>query len=144
MENSKRSAEEALNGAVSSRQHLCLQEGAAHDPLTTSGHRADSVQPSRFSSSTACHQLPCYPRRLVDNDDLLASIDRHGQNLADCLSLAELALAMVRCRSPPETDSVEDRLAKAEARIMGEISSKTFASFQIHPQDSDHLPFEPF
>ena len=80
----------------------------------------------------------------MDNDDLLTSIDWHGQGLTECLSLAESALAMVRCRSPPEVDSVEDRLAKAEARIMGEISIITFASFQFHPQDSDHLPFESF
>ena len=80
----------------------------------------------------------------MDNDDLLASIDRHGQSLAECLSLIESTLAMVRCRSPPEVDSVEDRLAKAEARIMGEISIITFASFQFHLQDSDRLPFESF
>ena len=61
--------------------------------------------------------------RWIDNDDLLASIDRHGQSLAECLSLTESALAMVRCRSPPTVDSVEDRLAKAEARIAGEILS---------------------
>ena len=41
-----------------------------------------------------------------------------------------------------EADSVEDRLAKAEARIMGEISIMTFAPFHFHPQDSDRLPFE--
>jgi len=39
---------------------------------------------------------------------------------------------------------MEDRLAKAEARIMGEISIITFASFQFHLQDSDHLRFESF
>ena len=97
MENSNRTAEEALNGATSSRQRLHHQEGATHDALTALGHRADSVQPSRFSSSTARHQLPCYSRRRVDNDDLLASIDRHGQNLTDYLSLVESALARVRC-----------------------------------------------
>ena len=144
MENSKRSAKEALNGAASSRQCLRHQEGATHDPLTTSGHRADSVQPSGFSSSTARHQLPCYLRRRIDNDDLLASINRHGQNLADYLSLAESALAMVRCRSPPKADSVEDRLAKAEARITSEISIITFVSSQFYLQDPDHLPFESF
>jgi len=144
MENSKRSVEEALHGAASLHQRLHHQEGATYDALTALGHRADSVQPSRFSSSTARHQLPCYLRRWVDNDDLLASIDRHGQNLADCLSLAESALAMVRCRSPLEANSIEDRLAKAEARIVGEISIITFASSQFHLQDSDHLPFESF
>ena len=139
MENSKRSVEEALNGSASSRQCLHHQEGATRDALTTSGHRADSVQPSRFSSPTIQHQLPYYPRRRINNDDLLTSIDRHGQNLANYLSLAESALAMVRCRSPPAVDSVEDRLAKAEARIMGETSIITFAFPQFHLQDSDHL-----
>ena len=96
MENSKRFIEEALNGAASSCQLLHHQEGVTHDALTASGHRVNSVQPSRFSSSIAHHQLPYYPRRWVDNDDLLTSIDRHGQNLVDCLSLVESALAMVR------------------------------------------------
>ena len=50
-------------------------------------------------------------------------------SLDECLSPAELALAMVRCRSPPEADSVEGRLAKAEARITGEISIISSASF---------------
>ena len=131
MENNKRSAEETLNGSASSRQRLHHQEGATHDALTALGHRADSVQPSRFSSSIARRQLPCYPRRWIDNDDLSASIDWAGQNLADCLSLVESALAMVRCRSPPEADSVEDRLAKAEARIMGEMSTTTFCLLLI-------------
>ena len=131
MENNKRSAEEALNGAASSRQRLHHQEGATHDPLTALGYRADSVQPSGFSSSTARRQLPCYLRRGIDNDDLLASIDRHGQNLVDCLSLVESALAMVRCRSPPEADLVEDRLAKAKARITGEMSTTTFYFFLL-------------
>ena len=78
--------------------------------------------------------------RRIDNDDLLASIDRHGQSLAECLSLIESALAMVRCRSPPTVDSVEDRLAKAEAKIAGEILVVTSASFNCL-RDSDHLPF---
>ena len=80
----------------------------------------------------------------IDNDDLLASIDRHGQGLTECLSLTELALAMVRYRSPPKADSVEDRLAKAEARIAGETFIITFVSSQFYLQDSDHLPFESF
>ena len=69
----------------------------------------------------------------MDNDDLLTFIDRHGQGLTECLSLTESALAMVRCRSPLKADSVEDRLAKAEARIAGEMSVITFASFQFYP-----------
>ena len=51
---------------------------------------------------------------------------------------------MVRCRSPPKADSVEGRLAKAEARITGDTSVISSASFQFHLQDSDHLPFESF
>ena len=80
----------------------------------------------------------------IDNDDLLASINRHGQSLAECLSLVESALAMVRCRSPPMIDSMEDSLAKAEARIASEIPVVTSTSFQFCLQDSDHLPFESF
>ena len=144
MENSKRFAEEALNGPASSRQRLHRQEGTTCDAPTALGDRADSVRPLGSSSSIARRQLPCYQRRRIDNDYPLASIDRHGQGLTECLSLAESTLAMVRCRSPPETDSVEDRLAKAKARIMGEISIITFASFQFHLQDSDHFPFESF
>ena len=143
-ENSKRFAEEALNGPVSSRQRLHRQEGTVHDAPTASGDRADSVRPLGPTSLTAHRRLPCYQRRQINNDDLLASIDRHGQGLAECLSLAESALAMVRCRSPHEDDSVEVRLAKAEAKITGEISVITFASFQFHLQDDDHLPFESF
>ena len=82
--------------------------------------------------------------RQIDDDDLLASIDRHRQGLVECLSLVESTLVIVRCRSPPEANSVEDRLAKAEARIMGEISIIAFASSQSHLQDSDHLPFGSF
>ena len=132
MENSKRSAEEAHSGSASSCQRLHCQEGATRDAPTALGHRVDSAQPLGFSSSTAHRQLPYYPRRWIDNDDLLASIDRHGQGLAECLSLVESTLAMVRCRSPPEADSVEDRLAKAEARIAGEIPVIALASFQFH------------
>ena len=144
MENSKKFAEEALNGPASSRQRLHRQEGTTRGAPTTSGDSTDSIRPLGSSSLTAHRQLPCYQRRQIDNDDLLASIDRHGQSLTECLSLVESALAMVRCRSPPEADSVEDRLAKAEARIVGEISIITFASSQFHLQDSDHLPFESF
>ena len=109
MENSKRFVEEALNGPASSRQRLHHQEGTTHDAPIASGDRADSIWPLGSSSLTAHHQLPCYQRRQIDNDDLLASINRHGQGLAECLSLAESALAMVLCRSPPKADSVEDR-----------------------------------
>ena len=122
MENSKRSAEGALEGSASSRQHLHCQEGAARDTPTASGHRADSVRPLGSSLSIAYRQLPCYPRRRIGNDDLLATFDSHGQSLVECLSLVESTLAMARRRSLPVVDLVDDKLAKAEARIMGEIS----------------------
>ena len=131
MENSKKFPEEALNGPTSSRQRLHRQEGATHGAPTASRNRTDSVWPLGSSSLIACCQLPCYQRRRIDNDDLLASIDQHDQSLAECLSLAESALAMVRCRSPPEANSVEDRLAKAEAKIIGETSVMTFAPFSF-------------
>ena len=129
MENSQGFPEKAFIGFALSCQRLRCQEGISRDASVASGNRADSVRPSGPSSSTACRQPPCHQMRRIDNDDMLASIDRHGQSLAGCLSLTELALAMVRCRSPPEVDSVEDRLAKAKAKIMGEISVITFASF---------------
>ena len=144
MENNKRSPEKVFIGSASSRQCLRLQEGVSRDASTALGNRADSVRPLGPSSSTACCQPPCHQMRRIDNDDLLASIDRHGQSLAECLSLAKSALAMVRCRSPPAVDSMEDRLAKAEARIAGEIPIVTSASFQFCLQDSNHFPFESF
>ena len=131
MENSREFAEEALNEPASSRLRLHRQEGTTRGALTTLGNRTDSVQHLGSSSLIACCQLPCCQRRQIDNDDLFASIDRHGQSLAECLSLVESALAIVRCRSPPEADSVEDRLAKAEAKIMGETSVMTFAPFSF-------------
>ena len=131
MENSKRFPEKVFIGSASLHQRLRRQEGISHDAFVALGNRADSVWPLGPSSSMACRQPPCHQMRRIDNDDLLASIDRHGQSLTECLSLAELALAMVRYRSPPVVDSVEDRLAKAEARIAGEILVVTSASFQF-------------
>ena len=95
MENSKKFAEEALNGPASWHQCLHRQEGTTRGAPTTSGDRTNSIRPLGSSSLTARRQLPCYQRRQINNNNLLASIDRHGQSLAECLSLAELALAMV-------------------------------------------------
>jgi len=142
MENNTRSAEGALDGYASSHQRLHRQEGAARDAPTSSGHMAIPAQSLGSSSLIAHRQLPCYKRRQIGNDDLLTTIDSHGQSLAECPSLAKSTLAIARCWSPPVVDSMDDKLAKAEARIMGEIM--TFVSLQFHPQDSDHLPFELF
>ena len=81
MEDSKKFTEEALNGPASSRLWLHRQEGTTRGALTTLGNRTDSVRPLGSSSLTVHRQLPCYQRRWIDNDDLLASIDRAGQNL---------------------------------------------------------------
>ena len=95
MENSKRSVEEALDGSASSCQRIHRQEGAICDAPVVPKQRADSAQPLGSSSAPICRQLPCYPRRPRDNDDLIASIDRTGEKLAGYLSIAESALAIV-------------------------------------------------
>ena len=95
MENNKKFAEEALNGPASSCQRLHHQEVTTRGTPTALGNRTNSIQPLGSSLFTARRQLPCYQRRQIDNDDLLASIDRHGQSLDECLSLVESALAMV-------------------------------------------------
>ena len=94
MEISKRSAEGALDGSVTSHQRLHRREGVARDAPTALGHRANSIRPLGPSLSTAHHQLPCYLRWQIGNDDLLATIDSHGQSLVECLSLAESTLTM--------------------------------------------------
>ena len=78
MENDKRSAEEAFNGSVSPRRRLRHQEGATQDAPIILEHRAGSAHLPRSSSSTTHRQLPCYLRRWIDKDDLIASIDRAG------------------------------------------------------------------
>ena len=129
MENNKRSVEEALNGSTSSCQHLHRQEGATWGAPIVPEQRADSAQPSGSSSALIRRQLPRYPRRQIDNDDLLASINWTDQHLANCLSLAESALAMIEDRSPPEISLMRERLARAEARIMSEMSAITSLIF---------------
>ena len=96
MENSKRSAEEALDGSASPRQRIRHQEGAICDAPIILELRANSTQPLGSSSAPICRQLPCYLRRPRDNDDLITSIDRTGEKLADCLSIMESALAIIQ------------------------------------------------
>ena len=123
MENNKRSTEEAINGSTSSRQHPRRQEDASWGAPIALDQRANSAQPSGSSLAPIHRQLPRHPRRQISNDDLLASIDRTDQHLANCLSLTESALAMIEDRSPPEISLMRERLAKAEARIIGETST---------------------
>ena len=129
MENSKRSAEEALDGSASSRQRIHRHEGATCDAPIVPEQRANSTRPLGSSSAPICRQLPCYLRRPRDNDDLITSIDRTGEKLADCLSIMESALAIVQGRSPPEANPVRERPAKAEARIAGETFTIIFCFF---------------
>ena len=129
MENSKRSAKEALAGSESSCQRIHRQDGATCDAPIILEQRADSTQPLGSSSAPICRQLPCYLRRPRDNDDLIASIDRTGEKLVDCLSIAESVLVIVQGRSPPKDNPVRERLAKAEARIAGETFTTIFYFF---------------
>ena len=71
--------------------------------ITSTPTTADPISelPSRLSSSTIRRPLPRYPRKRINNDDLIASIDQVGQKLADCLSIAELALTTLVQRRPP-------------------------------------------
>ena len=51
-----------------------------------------SEPPLRSSSSVTRRSLPHYPRKQIDNDDLIASINQVNQKLSNCLSIAESAL----------------------------------------------------
>ena len=104
MENSKRPVEEALNEPASPRQRLHRREGATRDVPTVPEHRVDPAQPSGSSSTLIRRWLPSYPRRQIDNVNLIASIDRTDQSLSNCLSLAKSALAMIQIRSSSEAD----------------------------------------
>ena len=128
MENSKRPAEEVLNGSASSCQRLHRREDATRDVSTAPEHRVDLVQSLRSSSTLICRQLPSYPRRQIDNDDLIASIDRADKGLTNCLSLVESALAMIQIRSSSKAD-LRERLARAEARITGKTDTTISFAF---------------
>ena len=128
MENSKRLAEEVLNGFASSCQRLHRREGATRDVSTAPEHRVDLVQSLRLSSTLIRCQLPSCPRRQIDNDDLIVSIDRIDRSLNNCLSLTESPLAMIQIQSSPEAD-LRERLARAEARIIGKMATTILFAF---------------
>ena len=128
MENSKRPAEEALNGPASSRQCLHRWEGATRDVPIVLEHRVNPAQPSGSSSTLIRRQLPSYPRRQIDNVDLIASIDQTDQSLSSYLSLAESALAMIQIRSSFKAD-LREWMARAEARITGEMATTISLTF---------------
>ena len=141
MEASKRSVEEALDGSASSHQRIHRQGGATCDAPIILEQRTNSAQPLGSSSAPICCQLPCYPRRPRDNDDLIASIDRTGEKLADCLSIAESALAIIQGRSPPKANPVRERLAKVEVRISSEIFTMSFYFSLTSPLGFLIIPF---
>ena len=79
-------------------------------PITPTPATADPISksPPSSSSPTIRHPLPSNPRKQIDNDDLIASIDQVGQKLADCLSIAESTLTTLAQRRPPfDSDLLE-------------------------------------
>ena len=79
-------------------------------PITPTPATADPISepPPRSSSPTIRRSLPCYPRRQINNDDLIASIDRVSLKLVDCLSITESALdTLVQHRPPSDPDLSE-------------------------------------
>ena len=77
----------------------------ASTPMTTD---PISEPPPRSLSPTIRRPLPRYQRRQINNDDLIASIDRVGQKLADCLSIMESALTTLVQRRPPSDSDLSD------------------------------------
>ena len=146
MENNKRSTEETLNGSTSSCQRPHCQEDASWGAPIASDRRANSAQPSRSSLAPIHCQLPRHLRQQISNDDLLASIDRTDQHLANYLSLKDSASAMIEDRSPPKVGLVRERLARAKARIMGEMSAiiSPFFFLDFVLKTSDHSFLECF
>ena len=62
--------------------------------ITPAPAPADPISelPPRSSSSATRRSLPRYPRKQINNDDLIASIDQVNQKLSNCLSIAESTL----------------------------------------------------
>ena len=63
-------------------------------PTTLAPTTTDPISglPLRSSSPTTRCLLPRYPRKQINNDDLITSIDQVGQKLADYLSIVESVL----------------------------------------------------
>ena len=79
-------------------------------PITPTPATTDPISepPPRSPSSTTRWSLPCYQRRQINNNDLIASIDQVGLKLADCLSIAESTLdTLVQRRPSSDTDLPE-------------------------------------
>ena len=72
-------------------------------PTTPAPATADPISEPipRSPSATTRRPLPRYQRRQINNDDLIESINWVRLKLADCLSIAELALDTLVQRRPP-------------------------------------------
>ena len=79
-------------------------------PITPTPATADPISkpPPRSSSSTIRRPLPRYPRRQINNDDLIASIDQVSKKLVDCLSITESALTTLVQRRPPSNSDLSE------------------------------------
>jgi len=79
-------------------------------PISPAPVTADLILESslRLPSSTTHRLLPRYQRRQINNNDLIASIDRVGLKLADCLSITELALDTLVHRRPPSYPNLSE------------------------------------
>ena len=105
-------------------------------PITPTPATVDPISepPPRSPSSITRRPLPRYQRRQINNDDLIASIDQVGQKLADCLSIAELALdTLVQCRPPSDLD-----LSEAARETLG-VTALTFGVTNIAAAYQDAL-----
>ena len=78
--------------------------------ITSAPAPADPISepPPRSSSSATHRSLPRYPRKQIDNDNLITSIDQVGQKLTDCLSLIESALTTPVQRRPPSGSDLSE------------------------------------
>ena len=104
--------------------------------ITPSPATADPISepPPRSSSPTIRRPLPRYPRRQIKNDDLIASIDRVGQKLADCLSIAESALTTLVQRRPPS----DSDLSESDQETLG-VTSLPFGLTSVAATYQDAL-----
>ena len=77
-------------------------------PITPTPATVDPIlEPPPRSSSPIIHRpLPRYPRRQINNDNLIVSIDQVGQKLVDCLSIIGSALTTLVQRRPPSNSDL--------------------------------------
>ena len=85
----------------------------------------------RSLSATTHRPLPRYQRRPINNNDLIESIDRVKLKLANCLSIAELALdTLVQRRPPSDLDLLKGAREATRAMALPFGFSNTVAAYQ--------------